>query len=67
MGQVEMTRVWLETVVSSWRHRRSETGGVLDETGMIVVGVGAAAAIGAIVMTLIGGVEASLGDLWPGD
>lgn len=66
MRQVRFVRVWFGSVTASWRHRRDDTGGVLDEAAMIAVGFGAAVVIAGLVWALINGIEIDIGQLMEG-
>lgn len=46
-------KVWLELVMTTWRTRRSDEGGVSDEVAMIGLMLVAAVAVGGIIYGLI--------------
>lgn len=66
MGSIQMLRVCCEHLFASWRHRRDESGGVLDETGMIFIGFMAAVVIGGVVYGLVTAINFDMGELWGG-
>jgi hypothetical protein len=55
MQSFEMVRLWAESVASSWRSRRGEEGGILDEVAMMGALAAAAIVIGGIVAAFLTG------------
>jgi hypothetical protein len=53
-------RIWLDVMVTAWRMRRTDRGGVSDEVAMIGLMLVAAVAVGGIIYGLI---TAAAGDL----
>ena len=53
-------RIWLDMMVTVWRTRRTDRGGVSDEVAMIGLMLVAAVAVGGIIYGLI---TAAAGDL----
>jgi hypothetical protein len=66
MRMIRAIAVWTEVTKLEWRDRRDETGGVLDEAGMIAIGFAAAVMIGAAVYALVSNIELDIGELWGG-
>lgn len=60
MHEISRWRLWIELAVRSWRERRSETGGVSDETAMIGLMLGVAVAVAAIVLAAVTGAAGRL-------
>jgi hypothetical protein len=46
-------KVWLDLLVTAWRMRRTDEGGVSDEVAMIGLMLVAAVAVGGIIYGLI--------------
>ena len=55
MQSFEVVRMWAESVVSSWRERRGDEGGILDEVAMMGALAAAAITIGGIVAAFLTG------------
>ena len=55
MQSFEVVRLWAEGVVRSWRTRRGEEGGILDEVAMMGALAAAAIAIGLAVTAFLTG------------
>lgn len=64
MQDFEMVRVWAESIVSSWRGRRGEEGGILDEVAMMGALAAAAITIGGIVAAFLTGKINSINIGW---
>lgn len=58
--QVGEVGVWMRLLVAAWRDRRSDEGGISDETAMIGLMLGAAVAVGGIVYALVTGAASRL-------
>jgi hypothetical protein len=48
-------QIWAEWLLTSWRQRRDDTGGLSDETAMIGLMLIAAVAVGGIILGLVTG------------
>jgi hypothetical protein len=46
-------KIWLDVLVTAWRMRRTDEGGVSDEVAMIGLMLVAAVAVGGIIYGLI--------------
>lgn len=64
MQGFEMVRMWAETMVSSWRQRRGDEGGILDEVAMMGALAAAAITIGGIIAAFLTGKINSINIGW---
>lgn len=64
MQGIEVVRLWAEALVGSWRTRRGEEGGILDEVAMMGALALAAAVIGGIVAVFLTGKVNSINIGW---
>ena len=55
MHSFEMVRLWAESTVRSWRSRRGDEGGILDEVAMMGALAAAAITIGGIIAAFLTG------------
>ncbi|MGH7267544.1 MAG: hypothetical protein ACREMB_22210 [Candidatus Rokuibacteriota bacterium] len=60
----EVVRVWAEAVARSWRERRGEDGGILDEVAMMGALAAAAILIGIAVTVFLTGKVSSINIGW---
>lgn len=64
MQTIEIVRMWTEAFVSSWRTRRDDDGGILDEVAMMGALAAAAITIGGIVAAFLTGKINSINIGW---
>jgi hypothetical protein len=48
-------KVWMDLLVTAWRMRRTDEGGVSDEVAMIGLMLVAAVTVGGIILALVTG------------
>ena len=53
-------KVWMDLLVTAWRTRRTDDGGVSDEVAMIGLMLVAAVAVGGIIWGLVTGAAGRL-------
>jgi hypothetical protein len=53
-------KVWMDLLVTAWRTRRTDEGGVSDEVAMIGLMLVAAVAVGGIIWGLVTGAAGRL-------
>jgi hypothetical protein len=61
MWDMQTMRAWIGTLVAAWRDRRTDEGGVSDETLMIGLMVAAASLVAIAVTAVLTGAASNLG------